>query len=269
MIVYINGDPFNYVETGDPSAIPVVFIHGFPFSHEMWKPQLDVVGKRFRTIVYDIRGHGDSYVGDGQYTIEGHVDDLIALLDHLKIEKTVVVGLSMGGYITLRALERNPERFSAAVLCDTRSEADSNEGKLKRFSSIVAVKKSGSSAFADGFVKNVFAAETFQKNPQAVDQIHATIRRTPELSIAGTQLALASRTDMTASLSNIKIPVLILVGVLDVTTPPSASQAMCDRIHGAELHIIPNAAHMSNIENPEFFNDKLLGFLHRVTATPS
>lgn len=268
MIVHINGDPFNYVEVGNPSGMPVVFIHGFPFSHEMWKPQLDVMDKRFRAIAYDIRGHGDSYVGDGQYTIEGHVDDLIALLDHLKIQKAVLVALSMGGYITLRALERNPERFRAAVLCDTRSEADGNEGKFKRFASIVAVKKNDSAAFADGFVKNVFAAETFQKNPKAIDQIHTTIRRTPELSIAGTQLALASRTDTTASLPNIKIPVLILVGELDVTTPPAASQAMRDRIHGSELHIIPHAAHMSNIENPEFFNERLLGFLDRVAAIP-
>ena len=267
MIAYINRDPINYVDTGDQSGRPVVFIHGFPFSLDMWKPQLDVVGKRFRAIAYDLRGHGGSYVGDGQYTIEGHVDDLIALLDILKIQKTVVVGLSMGGYITLRALERNPERYTAAVLCDTRSEADGNEGKLKRFASIVSIKKNGSAAFADGFVKNVFAAETFQESPQVVDQIHTIIRRTPELSIAGTQLALASRTDTTASLSNIKIPVLILVGVLDVTTPPLASQTMCDRIHGSELHLIPNAAHLSNIENPEFFNEMLLGFLDRVAST--
>jgi len=267
MIALINGDPFNYIEVGIPSRMPVVLVHGFPFSHEMWKPQLDALDKRYRAIAYDARGHGNSYVGDGQYTIEGHVDDLTGLLDHLKIQKAVIVGLSMGGYITLRALERNPERFHAAVLCDTRSEADGNEGKLKRFAGIVAVKKNGSTVFADGFVKSVFAAETFQKNSQAIDRIHTIIRRTPELSITGTLLALAARTDTTESLSKIKIPVMILVGESDVTTPPSASQAMHDRITGSELHIIPRAAHMSNIENPEFFNERLLAFLDRVSAT--
>ena len=267
MIVYLNGDPFNYVEEGDSSATPVVFVHGFPFSLEMWKPQLEVVGKRYRAIVYDVRGHGDSYVGDGQYTIEGHVDDLMALLDHLKIKKTVIVGLSMGGYITLRALERNPERFTAVVLCDTRSEADGNEGKLKRFAAVGIIKKEGSAAFADGFVKSVFAPETLRKNPQAGEGIHTIIKRTSALSIAGTQLALASRTDTTASLANIAIPTLILVGELDVTTPPSASQSMHERIAGSEISIIPLAAHMSNLENPVFFNEKLLDFLDRAAST--
>ena len=266
MIISINGDPFNYVEVGSPSDLPVVFIHGFPFSHEMWKGQLDVVAKEFRGIAYDIRGHGASYVGDGQYTIEGHVDDLIALLDHLKVPKAVIVGLSMGGYITLRALERNPERFRAAILCDTRSDADSNEGRLKRFASIASVKRNGSAAFADEFVKNVFAEESFQKRPDAIEAIRTIIRRTPELSIAGTLLALASRTDTTASLSNIKIPTMILVGQLDVTTPPSASQAMHEQIPSSEFHIVPHAAHMSNIENAAFFNEKLMAFLRNVTS---
>ncbi|HCV44422.1 MAG TPA: alpha/beta hydrolase [Bacteroidetes bacterium] len=269
MFVNLHGDPFNYVEVGNPSGMPVVFVHGFPFSHVMWTPQLDVVGKHHRAIAYDVRGHGDSYVGTGQYTMEGHVDDLVALLDHLQIQKAVIVGLSMGGYIALRALERNPERFRAAVLCDTRSEADGNEGKLKRFTAINAIKRDGSAVFADGFVKIVFAPTTVQENPQIVEQIRSIISRTSDLSIAGTQLALATRTDTTASLAHIKIPTLILVGELDVTTPPSDSQSMHKLIAGSELHIVPHAAHVSNLENPGFFNERLLAFLSRVASMKS
>lgn len=267
MFAYLHGDPFNYVDVGNPAGMPVVFVHGFPFSHVMWKPQLDVVGKLHRAIAYDLRGHGDSYVGDGQYTIEGHVDDLVALLDHLHIQKVVIVGLSMGGYIALRGLERNPERFRAAVLCDTRSEADGNEGKLKRFAAIKAIKRDGPAAFADGFVKMVFAPSTLQENPPIVERIRTIINRTSDLSIAGTQLALAARTDTTPSLAHIKIPTLILVGELDVTTPPPDSQSLHKRISGSELHIVPNAAHLSNMENPDFFNEKLLAFLSRVAST--
>ena len=266
MILYLDKEPFVYVESGSPTAMPVVFIHGFPFSHEMWNPQLEAVGKRYRALAYDVRGHGGSFAGDGQYTIEGHVEDLIGLLDALKVPKTVVVGLSMGGYIALRALERNPERFRAAVLCDTRSEADGDEGKLKRFASMKAVKKDGPASFADGFVRNVFAPDTFTGNPHAIEEIRTVIRRMSALSIAGTMLALASRTDTTASLSRINIPTLILVGELDVTTPPSASLSMHERIHGSELHIVPHAAHMTNLENPAFFNEKLTSFLDRVAS---
>lgn len=232
----------------------------------MWQTQVAAVAAAgFRAIAYDIRGHGQSDVGDGQYTIEGHVDDLIALMDHLKLSTTVVVGLSMGGYIALRALERAPNRFVAAALCDTRSESDPNEGKIKRASGMGAVKRAGAAAFAGDFVKAVFAQETFSKNPAAIAMIRDVIAHTPPLSIAGTLLALAARTDTTASLPAISIPTLILVGEYDVTTPPAASRSMHDKIKGSELHVIPGAAHMSNLENSAVFNEKLLAFLRRIS----
>ncbi|MEK7671460.1 MAG: alpha/beta fold hydrolase [Bacteroidota bacterium] len=267
MFAYINSNPIHYIDEGPPradDAMPVIFLHGFPFSHEMWKKQIEIVSKEYRAIAYDIRGHGKSYVGEAQFTIEHHVDDLIALLDYLKIDQTVIVGLSMGGYITLRALERNPERFRAAVLCDTKSEADTNEGKLKRFETMKAVREHGSEVFSEAFVTIVFAPESFRAKPEAVALIKNIIKHTPALSTAGTLLALASRTDTTSSLHNIKIPTLILVGEKDVTTPPANSQSMHEKISGSELHIIPNAAHMSNLENPEVFNERLLSFLRHV-----
>src|SRR5512135_2961228 len=107
MRAFINNSNIFYVDEGDPQGLPVVFLHGFPFNHTMWLGQLKSVGGFCRAVAYDIRGHGMSDIGDGQYSIEAHVDDLISLLDALRIERTVLVGLSMGGYITLRALERN------------------------------------------------------------------------------------------------------------------------------------------------------------------
>jgi 3-oxoadipate enol-lactonase len=262
----LNGANIYYMESGPSAGTTVVFVHGFPFSHAMWQPQVDAVAAAgFRAIAYDVRGHGQSDVGDGQYTIEGHVDDLIALLDHLRISATVIVGLSMGGYITLRALERSADRFIAAALCDTRSDSDPNEVKIKRANTLVAVKRTGSAAFADDFVKAVFAPETLAKNPATVAPIRDVIAHVPPLSIAGTLLALAARTDTTASLPAIKVPTLILVGEHDTTTPPAASRSMHEKIKGSELHIVPGAAHMSNLENPAFFNEKLLAFLRRIS----
>jgi 3-oxoadipate enol-lactonase len=264
MIAYINSNPIFYVDKGKQDAMPVMFLHGFPFSHEMWNAQLEEVSKNFRATAYDIRGHGKSYVGEAQFTIEHHVDDLIGLLDFLKVEKTVIVGLSMGGYIALRALERNPDRFRAAVLCDTKSETDTNEGKIKRFDTMKAVREHGSEVFGEAFVKNVFAPESFATKQKEIALIKGIIKQTTMLSIAGSLLALASRTDTTPSLASITIPTLIMVGEKDVTTPPSNSQSMHQRIAGSELCIIPGAAHMSNLENPEEFNTHLLSFLERV-----
>jgi pimeloyl-ACP methyl ester carboxylesterase len=218
----------------------------------------------YRAIAYDIRGHGESDIGDGQFMIEGHVEDLFALLDHLQIQKTVIVGLSMGGYIALRALEKKPDRFLGAVLCNTRSESDPNEGKLKRFAGLTLVKTKGSAAFAEGFVPNLFAPGNQKSHQKEMEGIRATITRTPPLSIAGTLIALAARTDTTASLPSLKVPTLIMVGEADQLTPPAASEAMHERIPGSELFIVPGAAHMSNLENPDFFNEKLLGFLKRI-----
>jgi 3-oxoadipate enol-lactonase len=261
MKLEINGAMLNIIDSGKSSAPPVVFVHGFPFSHMMWHHQLPVVAGEFRTIAYDVRGLGESSPGDGLFTIEGHVDDLIAIMDYLQISRATIVGLSMGGYITLRALERNPERFSAAVLCDTRSEADTNEGRLSRALSVAEVKEHGSAFFAAGFLKKVFAPGSFQEHANEIELISDIISRTPPLSIAATLVALAARTDTTASLKKINIPTLIMVGELDTTTPPDASRAMHEQITGSELHIIPDAAHMSPLENPSVANKCLMDFL--------
>jgi 3-oxoadipate enol-lactonase len=264
MKAVINGWSIDYNIFGKPSGLPVVFIHGFPFSQEMWRPQVAELSRDYRVITYDVRGHGKSKVGDGQYTIEFFVDDLIGLLDHLRIEKVVVVGLSMGGYIALRSIERNPERFRGLVLCDTRSEADTNEGKIKRAASIQSVRTGGVKKYAEGFVRAVFAPQTFERNPEAVKFIRNIIENTSPISIAGTLLALASRTDTTESLSKINVPTLILVGEHDALTPVSAARSMNEKIRQSELYVISDAAHLSNLENPEEFNKHLSGFLRRI-----
>jgi 3-oxoadipate enol-lactonase len=258
----INGYNVHYILSGSAGGHPVTFVHGFPFSLEMWSAQTDAVtGAGFRTLAYDVRGHGSSDVGDGQYTIEAHVDDLFALLDQLKIERTAIVGLSMGGYIALRALEREPARFSAVVLCDTKSEADNDEGRIRRATSARMVKKSGSAAYAAEYVKSMFTEESFTARRAAVESIRQIIARTPPLSIAGTLIALAARTDTSHSLASIAVPALILVGEKDAVTPLPSAQSMHEKIRGSELHVVPAAAHLSNIENPAFFNEKLLSFL--------
>ncbi|MFB0516427.1 MAG: alpha/beta fold hydrolase, partial [Candidatus Neomarinimicrobiota bacterium] len=165
MKVNLNGHALNYVVTDAADGLPVVFIHGFPFNHRMWQPQLQVLPHRYRAIAYDVRGHGESDVGDGQYTIELFVDDLLVLLDHLEVDKAVVCGLSMGGYIALRAVERQADRFRGMVLCDTKSEADTNESKITRAETMKAVKSLGVTAFADEFVKAVLAPGTIETNP--------------------------------------------------------------------------------------------------------
>jgi 3-oxoadipate enol-lactonase len=261
MKINLNGIHINYTEHGSPSGVPIVFIHGFPFSHEMWDMQVKTLPDYYRSIAYDIRGHGASDAGDGQYTIEFFVDDLAALLDHLHIQQTILCGLSMGGYIAQRMYERFPARINGLILCNTKSSADSNEAKIKRAATIQAIRQHGVRTFAENFLKSIFWKETFHANPAAIELIRELIVTNSPLGICGTQLALAARTDTTHVLSTIKMPTLVMTGEYDILAPLSESRAMNEAITGSEFHIIPNAAHMSNLENSTEFNRVLLDFL--------
>lgn len=262
MLAPINGINLNYGDAGNKDALPIVLVHGFPFSSEMWKVQMQMLQeKNLRVITYDLRGHGRSGAGDGQYTIELFVDDLIALLDHLKIAKTLLCGFSMGGYVALRAIERNPERFAALVLCDTMSAADSNEARLRRAASIKAIKEKGIGPFAEGFLKAVFTPQSFGTRAGTVDEIRKIILSNPVAGICGALLAMAGRTDTTEALAKIQVPTLVVVGEHDSVTPVAAAQAMNSKIPNSKLQVIAGAGHMSNLENPAAFNDGIAGFL--------
>lgn len=263
MKLEVNGHSLYYREQGPADGLPVVFIHGFPFSHRLWDPQLKALPDSYRGVAYDVRGHGKSDVGDGQYSVELFVDDLLGLLDHLAIDQAVVCGLSMGGYIALRALERHPDRFQGLILCDTRSTPDTDQVKVERTTTIRAVKTGGLQPFAEGFVKAVFAPASFTVIPAVVHKIRDIIAATDPLAISGTLLALAARTDTTPALSRITVPTLILVGQHDTLTPPADAEAMHSQLPKAELHIIPGAGHVSNLENRTAFNEHLLAFLER------
>lgn len=266
MYLSSNGTALYYIDVGQPSGPPIMLVHGFPLSHEMWANQIEVLKSAYRVVAFDLRGQGRSEVGDGQFTLEFLVDDLIALLDHLKMEKAVLCGLSMGGYVSLRAVERNTERVSGLVLCDTKPDADSNETKLARGASIRAIKRNGVGPYAETFLKGVLSP-TSLKDRSLVEAAAKIIRQNQALGLCGTLLALAGRTDTTSFLPKIKVPTLILVGEQDTITPPEHSRRMQSLVQNSELHIIPQAGHMSNMENPTTFNTHLLSFLQKHTQS--
>ncbi len=257
-----NGTTLYYIDVGQTSGPPIVLIHGFPLSHEMWANQIEVLKKVNRVVACDLRGQGRSEVGDGQFTLEFLVDDLIALLDHLKIDRTILCGLSMGGYVSLRAVVRNTERVSGMVLCDTKPEADSNETKLARGAAIKAIKKNGLDVYAQAFLKGALSPSSL-RDLTLVETMAKIIRQNKVLGLCGTLLALAGRTDTTSFLPKIAVPTLILVGEQDTIAPPEHSRRMQSLIPNSELHIIPQAGHMTNMENPTTFNTHLLNFLHK------
>ncbi len=227
----------------------------------MWNPQVKFLRQGFRVVAYDVRGHGESDVGDGQYTMELFADDLIGLLDGLRIEKAVLCGLSMGGYIALRAVEKSVERVGGLILCDTKAEADSNEAKLKRAATIKSLKDKGMEPFVESQIHALLAPQTVTRSPAAVEMVRGMIQRNSPLGMCGALLAMAGRTDTSAALSNLKIPTLILVGENDTLTPPEVSKNMHQKIPHSAMHIIQRAGHLSNLENTEDFDRHLGDFL--------
>ncbi len=192
-------------------------------------------------------------------------DDLLGLMDRLKIEKAVLCGLSMGGYVALRMAERHPEKILGLVLCDTKSEADPDAGKLKRAADLRLIQEQGLEAFADKFSKAVLAPSNVQ-NAALLDRVRGMILGNPTEGVQATLIALATRTDTTAALSRVQVPTLILVGQEDAVTLPAAAAAMKERIPNATMAVVPQSGHMSNLENPSVFNSHLTEYLRNIRA---
>lgn len=253
----------SFREAGDPKGLPVVLLHAFPMSSAMWEPQFAALSA-YRVLAPDLRGFGGTPLS-APWFVEHAVDDVFETMTAAGIEKAVLVGLSMGGYVALRAVEKAPARVKALVLCDTRAEADANENKIKRAAAVDFVKSKGVAAFVDPFLADALSVKTKTENPKAVEFLKGVAGKSSPDDVAAALGALASRGDMTAALPNIKVPTCVLVGSQDKITPLPLSETMRTRIPGAELHLIPDAGHFSNVENPGVFNERLLSFLSRLS----
>ena len=249
---------------GNSKNKPIVFIHGFPYDHTMWKAQIEKLSEKYFCVSYDIRGLGESPVGDGQFTMESFVDDLEAIIDQQKLDKPILCGLSMGGYIGLRALERFEEKFSAVVLCDTRADADGNEGKSKRAAAIKRINTEGLAPFVKDFITNCFGDGYKQTNPEELEKIIAKSSSFNLVGVKGCLLAMLGRNDTTEFLNKIKIPALVICGEFDALTPPAVMKPLAEKINGAGFVVIKNSGHMSPIENPKEVNEAITKFLARL-----
>lgn len=244
----------------DPDCT-LILIHGFPFHKGMWKNQLNNVSPSIQCIAYDVRGFGESKSGHEFYSIDLFTSDLIAFIRHLNLTKVILCGLSMGGYIALRAVERNPELFHGLILCDTNSSADSNDAKLNRFKSIEQIQKEGKLNFTEEFLKKALSPNTINSNAAITDFTKEMIHAVPDNIICATQLALASRTDTTSVLSQINIPTLIIRGEEDQLMKEEQAEFLHSEIKGSKLCQISKSGHLPNLENPDEFNSCINRFL--------
>lgn len=246
---------------GDSTKRSLIFLHGFPFDATMWNAQIEALKNDYYCVAYDIRGLGNSKVDSAQFTMESFVDDLEEVMDTLSLNKPVVCGFSMGGYIALRAVERFESKFSALILCDTISHADSNEGKLKRAAAIKSIDAQGLAPFVDGFVDKCFGEAFKKKSHSYLVQLKAQMSALNPLGVKASLLAMAGRTDTTENLAKIAIPTLVCCGEEDSITPFNVVKAMTQGIHGSRFIAIPQSGHVAPVENPEVLNTAFQEFL--------
>ena len=244
------------------SGPPILFVHGFPLSHAMWRAQLTAFAPNHRVIAPDLRGFGESDVTAGTVTMEQHADDLAALLDELNVnERVVLCGLSMGGYIAWQFQQKFPERLRALILCDTRAIADTPDGVENRRRLAKMVVENGSAAVASVMLPNLFSPATADRDQSAIDELQQTIAATSPQGIAASSLGMAERPDVTPLLPNIKTPSLLIVGEDDGISTPKEMRGIAAAMPNAAIFEVPNAGHMSPLENPVAVNLVIRQFL--------
>lgn len=233
--------------------------HSLCCDASMWQPQLAALEKRFTVLRFDTRGHGGTDAPAGAYTFEQMTDDVLGLLDALKIGRTHFCGLSMGGMIGQHLALKAPDRIGRLVLADTTSRMPPEAGPLWAERIRIAQEK-GMEAHVQPTLERWFTAPWRAAHPEVMETIGTLIRNTPVAGYVGCAQAIA-RIDVTDRLDGIKAPTLVIVGRDDVGTPPAMSEAIAAAIPGARLAVIPAASHLSNIEQAEAFNKLLVDFL--------
>ncbi len=261
----VNNLNVNYDDNGPVFAPAVVFIHGTPFNKSVWDLQTESLKSNYRVITYDLRGHGKT-TGDesAPLTIDTFTDDLIRFLDALELEKVMLCGSSLGGYIALNAIETHPERFNALVLTATQCGQDSAETKAERNRVLALLQTYGMEKYCDEMIADLFAPTSFTTRKEEVRSVIRMITETSPLSIINTMNALTVRRETCSNLWSISVPVLIMVGKEDMLTPVDVAQFMRDNISGSVMHIIDYAGHLVNLENTHEYNSILKQFIEKV-----
>lgn len=241
---------------------PLVFVHAFPLNSGMWDNQVKEFSNDFRVITYDVRGLGESKQSNNQFMMEHYADDLISIIDELKLTDVNAVGLSMGGYIIQRALLKRRELFKSVVLADTRLERDTNEGLASRAGAINKLLNGQREEFLEGFLVNLVSKKNFL-NAELVTGLRELMSVNTNEGIAGAMLTLATRTDNTNAFTEFDLPVLAIVGKDDLLTPLECAQKIKDSFRNSEMAVIEDSGHLSNLENSEVFNKQLRNFLEK------
>jgi 3-oxoadipate enol-lactonase len=252
-----------YTDTGPRDGLPIVLLHAFPLRGEMWQSQAEALVNKLgcRVIVPDLRGFGASDAPPGPYTMNLYAADVLGLVDHLKIPRFILGGLSMGGYITFALIRQAAERIQGIILADTKASEDSDAVRSGREEQAIRAETEGTSVVANLMLPRLLSPRTLANRPDLVAETRSMIEKNKPTGIAGAARGMALRPDSTPALTAIKCPTLVLVGEYDTTTPIAEAKAMFSQLTNGTFSIIDGAAHISTIEAPEKVSDAMVHFV--------
>ncbi|HZD37603.1 MAG TPA: alpha/beta fold hydrolase, partial [Actinomycetes bacterium] len=240
---------------------PVVLLHAFPLDSRMWLPQVEALGG-YQVIVPDLRGFGSAREQAAEVTpMDLLADDLAKLLDERELERAVLCGLSMGGYVALAFARRHPERLGGLALCNTRPGADSENAKATRLSMAERLLAEGVDFLPEAMVPRLLGETALKERPDLAGEVTATILDQDPRGIAAAQRGMAERSDSTGVLGGIGVPTLVVTGLEDRLISPDEGVRMAAEIRDARLIQVPDAGHLVNLERPDPVNEALLDFL--------
>jgi 3-oxoadipate enol-lactonase len=262
--ININDIVVNYDDNGPVYAPAIIFIHGTPFNKTFWDLQTEALKSNFRVVTYDLRGHGDTKGPAADLSIDTFTDDLIEFMDALDLERVIVCGHSLGGYIALDAVDKYPGRFNALMLSGVQCMEDSDEVREHRRRLLESLPQMGMEKYAEEVMKSLFAATSFITRKEEVRSVRRMILSTAPSAMASALTAMSRRRESCSNLWSIKLPTLLMAGREDDVTPLSVARFMRDNITGSVLNEIEYAGHLANLENTHEFNQYFKAFVDRV-----
>jgi pimeloyl-ACP methyl ester carboxylesterase len=252
-----------YREVG--TGRPLVLLHAFPLSSAMWLAQREGLSDACRVITPDQRGFGGSALGEDPPSLDACADDVAELLDRLGLERVVLGGLSMGGYVAMAFVRRHPQRVEALLLADTKAGADGDAARANRERIAAAVESDETSTvLVDEVLPTLLGRTSRDSRPMVAGRVRGLVQAAPAAAVAWAQRAMAGRPDAFADLRAFAGPSLVVVGEEDELSPPAEAQAMVDALADARLAVMPEAGHLSAVETPEAFTAEVAGFVSRL-----
>jgi pimeloyl-ACP methyl ester carboxylesterase len=247
-------------------GLPLVLLHAFPLSSAMWLEQRNDLSDLCRVITPDLRGFGGSQLGDDEPSMDRMADDVVALLDRLDLDRVVLGGLSMGGYVTMALLRRHADRVRGLMLADTKATADAAEARAKRIRIAGTLREEATGRIlAEEVLPTLCGETTRQQRPLVLGRVRALLEAAPPLAAAWAQEAMAARGDSLDVLRAVPVAAVVVRGDEDELSTQADAEAMVEALGDAALEVLPGAGHLSAVETPAAFSAAVRELVGRVT----